>query len=168
LNKFSAVIVALLFVLSACSDDGGKGSDKPSVPLKSKAGWTPELIENLIACHPNPGAVCDCIIPVVTARYTPEQVREKSPYVASDMLSIKANCKDKLEQVSSPTMKEPQEIKVPSLKGENCETGEHTYNSLQHFCEGIQSESINNSCAADIRRELFKEVKCPGSFEKKP
>lgn len=45
-----------------------------------------------------------------------------------------------------------------------CETGEHSFSSLQELCEGLQDEDLNNSCARSLREEYFESQNCTGDF----
>lgn len=170
---FLAVVVIL--GLTGCDKDDVAPRGGKAVPLNSKSGWTAELIETLIACQPNPSTTCDCIIPKVTAKYTPEQVKEKSPYVASDMLIIKGQCEHHDSPVSSsaPVPHIPpnpnEAFSYDSINGGNCETGKHGFKTVEELCEGIQSEKLNNGCALKIRQDYFTKIyNCPGVFQKKP
>ena len=163
------VLFFVTFIIISCGDSDNKGGNAPG--LKSKAGWTNELIDTLIACQPNPSDTCNCVIPKVTEKYTPEQVREKSPLVAADMLIIKTNCeasdKGNTSQPAPPSQGQS-EIVIPSLKGDNCETGEHKYKNLTEVCQGLQSDFKNNNCALDQRITIFRELHCPGTFQQQP
>ncbi len=169
--------ILCLLVVSSCGDKQEEAKQVPNVPINSKAGWTQESIDVLIACQPYPGKMCECVIPKVTTKYTPEQVKEKSPYVAEDMLSIKAECGGSGDVTSSPqkTEENPTPIgitqwpyKMMNMQDTNCETGEHTYETLTLLCEGLQSTSLNNDCALETRTKAFEFARCPGTFHKKP
>lgn len=162
-----AILLTQLAILSSCGNSNEAAKTGPGVPLNSKGNWTAELIEKLIACQPNPGKVCDCVIPKITEKYTPDQVKEKSPYVAADMLAFKAQCSDTDKPISPVHPIAPEKIGYSSLKGENCETGAHEFKSKEELCAGLQSEELNQNCAQKLRKSIFQTM-CPGSFQPKP
>src|SRR5687768_17578087 len=48
-----------------------------------------------------------------------------------------------------------------------CDTGKHTFDSLQAECDGLQSDSLNKGCALRLRQDYFSTLKCTGSFSRK-
>ncbi|MBI1860444.1 MAG: hypothetical protein HYR96_05965 [Deltaproteobacteria bacterium] len=48
-----------------------------------------------------------------------------------------------------------------------CNTGEHTFSSLDELCSALQSDSVNNDCALSLRKEGFKAWSCSGSFNQR-
>lgn len=50
-----------------------------------------------------------------------------------------------------------------SLSETFCETGKHSFSTLNSYCSALQNESLNNNCARSQRQDLFHS-KCSGSF----
>jgi hypothetical protein len=48
-----------------------------------------------------------------------------------------------------------------------CETGAHTFDTLADMCAGLQSDSLNNSCAIAARQNFF-QMHCTGTFQEAP
>ncbi len=72
--------------------------DKPRnntdfVPPGSKPGWNAEQIDTAIGCDPFPGPVCNCVVPEITKRFTPEEVRQKSVPVSQAIDQIYSQCR---------------------------------------------------------------------------
>jgi hypothetical protein len=46
-----------------------------------------------------------------------------------------------------------------------CKTGKHEFDSLQAYCDGLKSSSLNGGkgCAYEGRKQFF-EAKCSGAF----
>lgn len=161
--------IFFLFVLGTlvgCSGGSGVGTNG-GVPANSQPGWTADLIETLIACKPYPGPICDCVVPQITRKYSPDQVREKSPFVSADMLGMKADCTAAGSAVAIEKPEPSSPLSYPSLPGQGCTTGEHSFSTLEEMCQGLQSDSLNHYCAEDYRRRLFEKM-CPGGFQPRP
>jgi hypothetical protein len=42
-----------------------------------------------------------------------------------------------------------------------CDTGSHSFSSLDDYCNGLQNEQLNKGCAQDLRKGDFQQ-NCPG------
>jgi hypothetical protein len=42
-----------------------------------------------------------------------------------------------------------------------CDTGQHSFSSQDDYCNGLENEQLNKSCAQDLRRGDFQK-NCPG------
>ena len=45
-----------------------------------------------------------------------------------------------------------------------CSTGVHSFDTFANACEALKNHELNNSCAEDLREELFVSELCPGEF----
>ncbi len=163
MGRFGFVgVLFLILILVGCGDDS-------KAPPGSQPGWSGELVKTLIACEPNPGPVCDCVIPQITTKYTPEQVREKSTYVVQDQIKIKAQCEksaDTAQQQSHPSPLPAALQAFPftyEFKDNGCTTGHHECESKAHFCSLMTMAKLNQNCARYYRIQLFTRF-CPGNF----
>ncbi len=50
-----------------------------------------------------------------------------------------------------------------SLDVNGCQTGNHSFGSLEAYCDGLEDNALNNNCAQSARASLFAS-KCPGVF----
>jgi hypothetical protein len=50
-----------------------------------------------------------------------------------------------------------------SLDVNGCQTGSHSFSSVDAYCSGLQSSSLNNGCALSERMSLFNS-RCAGTF----
>ena len=48
------------------------------------------------------------------------------------------------------------------LSQNGCDTGKHTFTSLESYCAGLANDAANNHCAVELRTELFAK-NCKGS-----
>lgn len=44
-------------------------------------------------------------------------------------------------------------------------TGEQSFSSFDSYCSGLKNESLNKSCAREMRREQYIAANCPGDFD---
>ncbi|MEZ4749205.1 MAG: hypothetical protein R3B54_00860 [Bdellovibrionota bacterium] len=102
------LVGAFVFILlcGACADSGN------TVGAGARPGWTQDKIKNLIACEPSESEDCKCVVGKVTAEYTPEQVEQKSPYVAKRMLEIEQECRGGGGVVSEKPIENPQSLLI--------------------------------------------------------
>lgn len=49
-----------------------------------------------------------------------------------------------------------------------CDTGEQTFTSLEAMCVGLESASLNRSCAPSDRQAFFASENCIGTFQETP
>jgi hypothetical protein len=49
-----------------------------------------------------------------------------------------------------------------------CKTGKHSFSSEEALCEGLQSESLNNGCAENMRKQYFTSHSCSGVYQSQP
>jgi hypothetical protein len=49
------------------------------------------------------------------------------------------------------------------LSENGCDTGKHSFGSLDDYCTGLENNSLNNNCAYNSRQSLFSQ-KCNGTF----
>ena len=49
----------------------------------------------------------------------------------------------------------------------SCATGNQMFSTLAAMCAGLESDSLNHSCALDARQAFFAE-ECPGEFLAQP
>lgn len=87
-----------IFVLVGCGKDGLFGNLSGAQP-----GWTPDSIKRYIGCEPVESKHCKCTVDLITKKYTPDQVKEKSPIVAADMLMMSKSCDGSLVAMEKPT-----------------------------------------------------------------
>jgi len=162
------VIFLGLFLIASCGD---KEENKPEVttnPNVTASKWSKEDIFNLIACNPEmEGSIkgkklgkeaCDCINTGITQNYTPEQVKQKSPFVVREMENIRYKCEKNSSSYNEPITSTSGIM--PSIKEATCETGDHKFSSFNELCIILQDDSLNNNCAKDARRKFFDELKC--------
>ena len=45
-----------------------------------------------------------------------------------------------------------------------CSTGRHTFTKYADFCAALRNESLNFSCAKELRENDFQVSRCPGTF----
>ena len=45
----------------------------------------------------------------------------------------------------------------------NCDTKEHSFDSFQAYCEGLRSNTLNQGCAENLRREAYLR-ECGSTF----
>ena len=72
-----------------CDDKENQAAEPPMDP---KSLWSEGAIQSYIGCEPVDSALCKCVIEKITAVYTPEQVRQRPPMVASDLLAAHGKC----------------------------------------------------------------------------
>jgi len=121
LRRFS--FLAVVICLASGCDKEGVGN----FPLKdAKPGWSVSAIKNYIACEPAQSKKCQCVVKEITSKYTPDQVKEKSPLVAADILSAQVRCEGSL-------LKNPVTIEAPKPSpgtGTSCPPGSGPCNQL--------------------------------------
>ena len=47
----------------------------------------------------------------------------------------------------------------------NCDTGEHSFDSVDHLCEGLENTQLNHGCAEYMRENVFAQT-CKGKVWK--
>lgn len=50
-----------------------------------------------------------------------------------------------------------------SLDVNGCQTGSHSFGSIEAYCDGLEDNALNNNCAQSARASLFAS-NCPGVF----
>jgi hypothetical protein len=46
-----------------------------------------------------------------------------------------------------------------------CDTGQHSFGSLEAMCHGLQDNGLNNGCALSDRQSYFSSKGCSGTFQ---
>ena len=85
--KHFVIYCAVIFAFAGCGKDGFFNTLSGTQP-----GWTAEAVKRYIGCEPVESKNCKCVVEKITKKYTPDQVKEKSPLVAADMLMMSKSC----------------------------------------------------------------------------
>jgi hypothetical protein len=51
-----------------------------------------------------------------------------------------------------------------NLTENGCQTQEHDFSSQTDYCNGLESDSLNNYCALDLRKSLY-QTDCGSNFQ---
>ena len=53
------------------------------------------------------------------------------------------------------------------LSYNGCDTGEHSFDSVEKYCDGLRDEQLNHGCAIKSRKQLFNQ-NCSGKSWPEP